>query len=152
MRRIITNLSLVLAGLLVVILLAEIILRIIGFSFPSFGRYDMHAGHRLREGAEGWYRVEGESHVRINGQGMRDDRVITVQKAQGVYRIAVLGDSFAQANQLPVEKSFWRVLSGQMNACKPFGERTVGILNFGVNAYPTAQELQTLRHRVSSTG
>ncbi|HUP94275.1 MAG TPA: SGNH/GDSL hydrolase family protein [Burkholderiales bacterium] len=148
MKRTLTNLSLVLSGLLAGALFFEIVLRLIGFSFPLFYRYDVHAGHRLLEGAEGWYRMEGEAYVRINGQGMRDDREITVRKAQGVYRIAVLGDSFTQAKELPVEKSFWRLLEVKLNQCKPFAGKAVEVLNFGVDGYSTAQELQALRHRV----
>lgn len=148
MKRIFTGLSLILSGLVVAILLAELVLKLTGFSFPSFQRYDLHAGFSLLEGAHGSYSTEGESYVRINGQGMRDDREIAVRKAPGVYRIALLGDSYAQALQVPVEKSFWRVLERRLNACKPFGDRTVEVLNFGVQGYSTAQELQTLRHRV----
>lgn len=147
MKRI-TNFSLVVFSLLVAVLAGEVILQIIGFSYPNFYRYDVHAKSRLREGAEGWYKEEGKSCVRINRHGMRDNREISIQKTAESYRIAVLGDSYAEAMQLPVENSFSRVLEGKLNECNAFGKKKVEVLNFGVSGYSTAQELQTLRHRV----
>lgn len=49
---------------------------------------------------------------------------------------------------MPVEKTFWRKLEGLLNQCGFAGNKKVEVLNFGVSGYSTAQELQTLRHRV----
>jgi hypothetical protein len=65
-----------------------------------------------------------------------------------VVRIAILGDSYAQALQVPLEKTFWSVIEQQLNTCKPFGTQQTEVINFGVSSYGTAQELLTLRHKV----
>ncbi len=135
-------------GVLLAVLIGEIALRIVGFSYPSFYTFDEHTAGRLRPGAEGWYREEGESYVIVNAAGMRDEREITEAKGTDEYRVAVLGDSVVEAIQVPVDKTFVRLVEARLNECKPFGQRRVRLMNFGVSGFSTAQELQTLRHRV----
>jgi len=134
--------------LIFALLLAEIVLRAIGFSYPNLYRSDLNTGVALRPGAEGWWREEGESYVRINANGMRDDRYIEVEKPAGVYRIAVLGDSYAEALQVDVGKTFWRQLEQKLMNCGYAGAKQIEVLNFGVSGFSTAQELLALRHRV----
>lgn len=142
------NILLMAGAVIFAILICEIALRFIGFSYPNFYRYDLDTGATLREGAEGWYREEGESYVRINRQGMRDDREIAVNKPSGIYRIAVLGDSYAEALQVDVRNTFWRLLEDRLNTCGFAPGRRVEVLNFGVSGYSTAQELIALQRRV----
>ncbi len=129
--------------------LGEAGLRAVGFSYywALYRRPDPQRGWGPRPGAEGWQRLEGKALVRINQAGLRD-RLRPVPKAPGLFRIAVLGDSFAEAVQVPIEQTFWFILQDALNACDPFQGRKVEILNFGVSGYSTAQELLTLRHRV----
>lgn len=139
--------ALVLASLALSLAAAEGVLRYTGFSYPLFHVADELAGLRLRAGAEGWYRSEGEAYVRINSQGWRDAERALARPPDTV-RVAVLGDSFTEALQVPLEKTFPARLERELNACRPFGERQVEVLNFGVSSYGTAQQLLTLRHRV----
>lgn len=143
------NLLLMGAAFLVAFLLAEGVLRVIGFEYPSFYRYDLDTGAALRPGAEGWWQEEGRAFVRINGQGMRDDREIQVKRPEGVYRVAVLGDSYAEALQVDVAKTFWRLLENKLMQCGYGGGKRIEVLNFGVSGYSTAQELITLKTRVA---
>ena len=110
--------------------------------------YDKATGSAHRPGAEGWWREEGEGFVKINRYGMRDDREISKNKSPGMYRIAILGDSFAEAFQVDVRDTFWRVLENKLNACFAFDGKKAEVLNFGVAGYSTAQELATLRSKV----
>jgi hypothetical protein len=142
------NLLLTAFSLLIACFLAEGILRLVGFNYPNFYRYDLHTGAALRPGAEGWWQEEGRSYVRINGQGMRDDREIQIQKPDNVFRIAVLGDSYAEALQVDVARTFWRVLENRLMQCGYGGDKRIEVLNFGVSGYSTAQELITLKTRV----
>lgn len=135
-------------SLVVALLLGEVGLRILGFSYPNFYQYDVHTGAALRPGAAGWYKDEGRAFVRINAAGMRDDREVVREKPTGVYRIAVLGDSYAEALQVDVSRTFWRLLEEKLNICRFGGDRRVEVLNFGVSGYSTAQELITLQQRV----
>ena len=57
----------------------------------------------------------------------------------------VLGDSYAEALQVPMEQTFWAVLERELNACHAFGQHTVEVINLGVSGYGTAQELLALR-------
>jgi hypothetical protein len=81
---------------------------------------------------------------------MRDDREITRDKPAGVFRLAVLGDSYAEALQVPVERSFWRLLEGRLAGCGFAAGRRVEVLNFGVSGYSTGQQLLALRHRAAA--
>ena len=139
--------ALVAASIAAALLAGEGLLRLAGFSYPMLHQPDELAGLRLRAGAEGWYRDEGEAYVRINSRGWRDLERPLARPAD-VVRIAVLGDSFTEAAQVPREQSFPAVLEDELNRCGAYGEDTVEVLNFGVSSYGTAQQLLTLRHRV----
>jgi hypothetical protein len=141
------NALLVTAAMLVPCGIAEIYLRVTGFSYPTFFTYDEHTGIRLRPGAEGWHREEGEAYVRINHDGFRD-REHQIDKPAGTLRIAILGDSYAEAKQVPLESTFWARLEQNLRACKTLSTKNVEVLNFGVSGYSTGQELLTLRHYV----
>ena len=145
MKRLATPL-LVLGSLVFGLALGELFLRLIDFSYPNFYLPDDYTGESLRPGVEGWSRSEGEAYIRINSDGLRD-REHSKAKPLGTVRIAVLGDSFAEAAQVTLEATFWVHLERELNACHAFGQRRVEVLNFGVSGYGTAQELLTLRHR-----
>lgn len=135
------------ASLVVGLAAGEAMLRLIDFSYPAFHMPDDVAGFRLRPGAKGWYRDEGMAYVRINSDGWRDVERSKEKPARTV-RIAVLGDSFIEAVQVPLEATFTAQLEQELNYCQPFGVKAVEVLNFAVAGYGTAQELLTLRHRV----
>ena len=141
------KLLLVGAGLLVGLLVAEAALRVVGYSYPVFYVPDEALGYALRPGMEGWYRKEGAAYVRINSDGMRDREHLKAKPPDTV-RIAVLGDSYAEALQVDEREAFWSVLEKRLGACAPFAGRRVEVLNFGVSGYGTAQELITLRRKV----
>lgn len=125
--------------------LVEVGLRILGVSYPSFFDLDLVRGNALHPNAEGWFRDEGESYVRINSQGL-NDREHAVQKPPGTFRIAVLGDSYAEAFQVPHEKAFWSVMERELSGCPAFKGRTVEVINFGISGHGTSQEYLTLTH------
>ena len=147
LRRVAGLAAITAASLALSLALAEGALRLAGFSYPLFHVPDELAGLALRPGAQGWYRAEGEAFVRINSRGWRDvDR--PVKRGEDTVRIAVLGDSFTEALQVPAGQAFPAVLERELNRCAAFGDRTVEVLNFGVSGFGTAQQLLTLRHRV----
>jgi hypothetical protein len=146
MARRLQNVLLVVASLAIGTVGAEIALRAAGVSFAHFYRPDPLIGEVLIPGTEGWDRSENPTYVRINSMGMRD-REHSVEKPPGVYRIAVLGDSYAEAKQVPLEATFWAVAERALADCPARGGRTIEVLNFGVAGYGTTQELLTLEHR-----
>ena len=141
------NLALLATGALFALLLAELGLRLAGISYPSFYIPDDHLGKVPRPGMEAWFREEGGARVRYNREGLRD-REHSRQKPPQTLRVAVLGDSYTEALQVPVEQIFLSVMEQEMQHCHDGDRRSVEVLNFGVAGYSTAQELQMLRYRV----
>lgn len=130
----------------VAVLVLEIGLRLAKISFPNFYQPDASIGIALKPRAEGWWYRENKNYVKINSRGLRDSEH-SIQKPDGVFRIAVLGNSFCEALQVPLEKTFWRVVEQDLNEhCK--AERRIQVLNFGMSNLGTGQALLLLRERV----
>ena len=146
-KRLFARLLLVLVGFLFGAIVAEIALRVAGYSYPEFYELDQTRGYALRPNAEGWYRKEGEAYVRINSDGLRD-REHALTKPADTIRIAVIGDSYPEALSVSLEEAFWSVLGRKLQECDAFPGRQIEVLNFGVSGYGTAQELLTLREQV----
>lgn len=138
----------IVVGLILGLLVVEVGLRVIGYSFPTFYATDADRGIALRAGVEGWYRREGRNYVRINSDGLRD-REHTKAKPPNTLRIAVIGDSYAEALQVPVDNAFWAVMAERLRQhCPKLAGQQLEVINFGVSGYGTAQELITLRQKV----
>ena len=119
----------------------------LGVSYPLPYAPDPHCGTRLKPDFQGWWRKEGNAFIHINKYGFRHgDR--NLEKPENGLRIAVLGDSFIEAFQVPEEQTFCAVLEKELTDCESLAGRRVEVLNFGVSGYGTAQELQMLRHYV----
>jgi len=141
------KLLLVMFGLLFGLVMSEMFLRVIGYSYPLFYTTDYYRGFALQPGVEGHYQREGGSYVRINSDGLRDREHVKPKPADTV-RIAVLGDSFSEAMHVPMEQTFWSLLERRLQECNAFPDKKVEVINFGVSGYGTAQELMTLRQKV----
>ena len=128
------------------LIMSEIFLRVIGYSYPLFYTSDYSRGFALAPGVEGQYQREGASYVRISSDGLRD-REHSRTKPANTVRIAVLGDSFSEAMHLPLEQTFWFLLQQKLQQCNAFPGKQVEVINFGVSGYGTAQELITLREK-----
>jgi hypothetical protein len=146
-RKFFAKLLLACVGFLVGGAIAELVLRVAGYSAPDFYTLDNSRGYALRPRTEGWFRREGEAYVRINSDGLRD-REHTITKPQNVVRIALLGDSYSEALSVAVEDTFWSVMEKKLTECDAFHGKQVEVLNFGVSGYGTGQELITLREQV----
>lgn len=131
----------------IALLLAEGTMRLMGLNFASPYLPDEHCGSRLTPNTGFWNLTEGRVYVTTNSAGLRD-REHAVKKPPGTLRIAVLGDSFAEAAQVKREEAFWSVMERELAACPQLQGRTVEVLNFGVSGFGTTQELQMLRHYV----
>lgn len=91
------------------------------------------------------YCIEFHVQVSTNSFGFRDDEW-AVAKPADVIRIAVLGDSFVEAIQVPQERTAVRALQQQLNA--RFPGRRIETLNFGVSNYGVGQYLMLYGHAV----
>src|SRR5262247_1658405 len=146
MRRALLNASVVAAALVVGLGIAEIALRLIGFSYPPFHQPDPITGLSLRPNTSGWYRKEGQAYVATNSQGLHDrERPLT--KPPGTYRIVMLGDSYPEALQVNVETTFWRLLEQRLEACAFRSAKHIDVINLGVSGFGTGQALRMLQTR-----
>jgi len=109
--------------------------------------YDHYRGMAPIANLTYWQTDEGKALVQINSQRMRD-KEHSKEKPANTIRIAVLGDSYAEAIQVPVEDTFWSVMEREIASCSALSGKRVEALNFGVAGYGTTQELITLRHLV----
>ncbi len=154
------NLGLTLCGLLMGVVIGEVGLRVARFegyarigdvadSAPTlFHTADPDLGWKLKPGASGEWKGEGSSFVRVNSDGLRD-REHTKAKPPNTLRVAVVGDSFTEAIQVPLEQTFSWKLERKLGNCEAVkGRKKVEVINFGVQGYGTAQELIMLRKKV----
>jgi GDSL-like Lipase/Acylhydrolase family len=146
-RRLSAKALLMIIGLLFGCLVAEAALRIIGYSYPIFYQTDTVRGYAAIPNVEGWYWVENKNYVRINSAGFRDNERSLAKPADTI-RVAVIGDSFAEARNVSVDNAFWSVIEKQLEGSTALAGKKIEVLNFGVGGYGTVEELLTLRQRV----
>lgn len=90
--------------------------------------------------ADYWHRTpEVTVEYRINHQGMRADREYSIEKPQGVCRVAIFGDSFFMGYELNLEDTFAFRLERHLNSVGIRSE----VLNFSVSGFGTAEMIQT---------
>lgn len=147
LKRWLQNLLLVFGGVVFAVLIVEVGLRLIGISHPRFDTLDEHRGWAYRPGFSDWYQYEGKAYLQINSEGFRD-REHSKTKPENTFRIAVLGDSFVAAQEVPLEQTFLNGMERKLSKDKAFSGKKVEVINFGVRGYGTAQELSTLREKV----
>ena len=145
-----TKKELILAAVVMLALpiVAEVALRLGNVQFdPQLYTADQQRGWALRASAEGVVIGETKQYVRVNNHGFRDaDR--NYEKAANPVRIAVLGNSWTEALQVPLEKTYCSLLEHKLTELACFSGKHVEVLNFGISGYSTAQELITLREEV----
>ncbi|NDJ23267.1 SGNH/GDSL hydrolase family protein [Nostoc sp. B(2019)] len=141
------SLGLLLGGIFLGLAVVEIGLRIAGIESNTFYTVDQHRGWAGRPYTAGWVRDEGEAYVQYNSEGFHDQEHPKV-KPENTLRIALLGDSFTEARQVPQPQGIAAVIERELENCPTLAGRDVEVMNFGVNAYGTDQELITLREKV----
>jgi len=137
---------LIFASLVIALIICEAGLRLFGIGYPDFFDYDPYVGSKLRPGITGYYLKEGGGYVSINSDGLRD-REHALKHPPNTLRIAVLGDSFAEAMQVNQDEAFWAIMAKDLQGCPQLHGRRVEVINFGQAGFGTAQELLALRHR-----
>lgn len=82
------------------------------------------------------------SKFETNSQGLRD-KEYSIEKPHGVYRVAVLGDSFTMPYGEEIENAYHSVLEEKMNA---EGSK-IEFINFAVDAYSIGTYLAVLKYK-----
>jgi len=144
---VILTLGLLLGGIVLGLAVVEIGLRIARIEYRTFYTVEQHRGWAGRPHTAGWVRDEGEAYVQYNSEGFHDQEHPQV-KPENTLRIALLGDSFTEAVQVPQVQGIAAVIERELKNCPTLAGRDVEVMNFGVNGYGTDQELLTLREKV----
>lgn len=146
--------GLILPGLVVGLLLIELLLRLLPEQMLNnmvvlhpirhiLYQTDPDIGWRLRPNTKYHYRTdEYDVLIETNSKGLHD-KEYTYEKAPGVYRLLVLGDSFTEAVQVPPAVNFSRRLADCLNERY---QRPIEVINSGVSYYSSAEELYFLQH------
>ncbi|MGD2159201.1 MAG: SGNH/GDSL hydrolase family protein [Anaerolineales bacterium] len=140
MRFVSINLGLLSGGVLLALFLLELITRIFHLGTGGFWEPDPYLGWRNIPHARGWESCYGECtvYVEINSHGLRD-REIDYQKKPDQKRVLLLGDSITAGMQVPLEKTFAKILEQRLNRDEDVLKWEV--VNAAVNAYGTDNEL-----------
>jgi hypothetical protein len=146
-RRIVGGCVLAGAATLVALISIEIAVRALHLVPAHFWQPDPLVGTRLIAGKSGWWtqeELEFRVPVRINSQGFHDVEH-AFKKPDGVTRVLVLGDSFVEAMQVPLEDAFARRLEHDLNG-NADGNGSYEVISMGVSGYGTAGQLLTYLH------
>ncbi len=131
-----------------IIIIIEIFLRLISIEYPIFQKHDPIRGFSLLPNSKGIWTREGRGEVKINSMGLRDYEH-TIDKPSDILRIAILGDSYAEARSVNLEETFWFKLGKNLKNCKSFHKgKKIEVINFGVSEYGTTQQYLTLKNHV----
>ena len=96
------NVALALLALVVALVLAELVVRLAGFSYTVYVWTDPVLGMAHIPGAKSIRQSNGRPWVEINSDGWRGPEV-PLAAAPGTFRIALLGDSYIEAFEVPFE-------------------------------------------------
>lgn len=143
MRRIAGGCLLAACATLLAVAALEISVRALHLVPSRFWQPDPLLGARLIPGKTGWWtqeELEFRVPIRINTQGFRDVEH-TAAKPAGVTRVLVLGDSFIEALQVPLEDTFSRRLERELNRGGDEKSARYEVVSMGVSGYGTASQL-----------
>jgi hypothetical protein len=139
------NFALLVIGLVVSFLLCEIVLRLLNVSYPVYVWTDPVLGVAHIPGVKSRRLSEdGRPWIEINSDGMRGPEVEPKPPA-GTFRIALLGDSFIEAFEVPYAKTVGEIVERRLSALRG---TPVEVLNFAHGGYGTGQQLLVLQHDV----
>ncbi len=143
-KRPLQRLGLVLGMLFLLALAGEAVLRMLSPKAgmePLLRTGDPALPVVLAPSREGWL---AGAFVHINAEGLREDREIPLEKAEGVLRIACVGDSITFGQGVEAAQAFPKLLEKALDA----PGRRVEVLNFGVPGQNTVIEAEYLRRKV----
>ena len=147
LRNFLVNTLLVLFSALLSIVIFEYALRVYYFGSLAEPKKSKPGEYRTPHRTRGWAlkpfysghlnTLDYSVILRTNAEGFRDVEHSLVAD-DGVFRVVVLGDSFMEAYQVPLQQSFSRQLE------KRLAEYSTEVINLGVGGYGTTQQYLTL--------
>lgn len=137
LRTAVYNSALLVASLVIGLLLIEAVLRVAKVNTLSNILVVPGKGVIRVPGAKYVWTKEGRSEGRFNSHGFRDVER-TWEKPAGTFRIAVFGDSYTDALQVPMERSFTSLLETELN--RRGAPVRFEVLNLGQSGFGTTDE------------
>ena len=142
-RKLSINIFLVVASVTLSLFVTEIGLRLFGMAYctGNWDRNDRVLGTVFIPGAKGVYKsVNGQVLIKINSLGLRDEE-LPIEKPKEEKRILVLGDSYVEALQVPLEQSFLKLLEDKLLS------NNILVINGGHSGYGQAEQLLLWRSK-----
>jgi len=144
MKPLLKNVLLSLTAMAVLLGALELFLRATHFAGArvAWTQPDDRIGWRFTPGHDYWHFKENDHPIsgRINALGWRDVER-SREKQAGMFRIAVLGDSFVEALQVELDSTFCRIV--ERGLAQRLG-RPVEVMNFGRSGTTTSEQLLLL--------
>ncbi|MDH3280039.1 MAG: SGNH/GDSL hydrolase family protein [Gammaproteobacteria bacterium] len=142
--------ALVIVSVALALLIGEAVVRLldIGPEFHAISYDNFQLSENPVLGYELWPNSADGNH-RISDQGLRDEHY-AVAKPDGVFRIAVIGDSITFGLRVAREANYTERLEYLLNAHMTGRAARYEVLNFGVVGYNITQIAENLRARVST--
>jgi hypothetical protein len=137
MKRIAGNLLVLVLGGALALLLLEGVLRLVGFT-PSPLLPDRAIGYHYAPDTPYHWRGEGASDGRTSHRGWRD-RDYSTEKPNFTTRILVIGDSYVQALQVPLDSTFHKRLERMLSERRRPGH-AIEVPAMGLAGIGTTQE------------
>lgn len=95
----------------------------------------------LKPNLDGYFKL---TKFATNSRGLRSGRDFEIQKPAGMYRLAVIGDSFTMPSGVSIEDAYHSILEKSLNTSSG---RRFEVLNFGVGGYSLQNYLTVLEEK-----
>ncbi len=142
LKAILQNLLVLLIVVIIMLFLAEIIIRIFFPQNLNYTEFDSTLMFKHIPNFEtNYHRQEFSNTIKFNSHGLRDYEY-SYEKPKGTFRILLIGSSFSQALQVQLNQTYENILEKKLNN-ELKGKYEV--INMAVGGYSTAQELFYLR-------
>jgi len=127
-------------SVLVALVLGEIALRLAGLQSTLVYQPNPYFGWSLTAGDRFTRSIDGRNvDIEINSRGLRDYEY-EYSKQPGTYRILILGDSFTEAFQVPLERTYAKRLEEGLRSVVLDEPTAFEVIGSGVSGYGTDNE------------
>lgn len=140
MKSIISRISIFLFGCLLAFTIGEIILRWLGYAASDI--YTQGQGGLLILNPNKNIHIRGDcfqNDVKTNSYGFHS-REYSLEKPEGVFRIALIGDSYIEAMQVKQDKMVVSLLEQKLNSLNPHSYR-YEVIPFGISSHGTSKSI-----------
>jgi lysophospholipase L1-like esterase len=146
-KKIVINLGVMLVSLILCVCSFEVIIRAFQLAPDVFLQPNSDTGVWHIPNKQGIYfrKDVPPVKIKINSQGLRDYEY-PLFRPERDYRVSVVGDSFSEAFQVPLDDTFYQLLETRLNAARQ--TKRFDVINFGVGGFGTVHEYLAFHQHV----